>query len=79
MRAMSLSTGCSLRPALVDELVVGARLHAMRRGEQQIARDRGRGAGGAVGTEDHDHGTPGAVGRRRRAADHRRSAQPAAA
>ena len=56
----------------VDQLVVGAGLHAMRRGQQQVARDRGRGAGCAVGAEDHDDGASRALGRRRRAADHRR-------
>jgi hypothetical protein len=61
----------------VDELVVGAWLHAMRRGEQQIARDRGGGAGGAERAENHDDGTAGAIRRRRRAANHGRSAQHA--
>ena len=38
-----------------NELVVGARLHAMRRGEEKVARDRGCGAGGATGTQHHHH------------------------
>ena len=57
----------------IDELVVGAGLYAMRRGQQQVARDRRRGTGRTIGTEDHNHGTPDAVGRRRSATDHRQS------
>src|SRR4029077_3066021 len=53
-----------------DELVFGARLHAMGGGEQEVARDRGGGADGAALAQNHHHRSPGAVGRRRRAADH---------
>ena len=56
----------------VGELVIGAGLHAMRRREQKVARDRGRGANGSVRADNHHDGASGAVGRRRRAADHRR-------
>lgn len=55
----------------IENFVGGARLRAMRGGEDEIARDRGAGAEGASRTNDHHHGARRIVGDQRRATDQR--------
>ena len=55
----------------LDLLVLGAGLHAVRRGEHQVARDRDAGAEVAVRADQHDFGPRRGVGHHVGAADHR--------
>ena len=56
----------------LDQLVVGARRHAMGGREHEIARQRYPGAERALRAGQHDDRAPGAFGRGRGAADHGR-------
>ena len=55
--------------AIFDDLVIGAGLHAMRRGQHEFRRDQRAGAEIAARADDGDDGAGDAFGRRRAAAD----------
>ena len=59
----------------LDQLVVGARQHAVRGREHEIARERDAGAERAVRAGQHDDGASGAFAGRLRAADHGRGGE----